>query len=685
MEMDSKMFWRYVHQNKHKTDNYHIIQDGDNTYVEPEEQANMWKMHFHNLLNEAPEEHKLYDNEWKAHIDNNVTNIKANCRPDAVPDGIDLTPFTRAQLQDTLASLPKGKAPGIDLLTYEHLKYGGSKLTQCLCYLFNAIVRIMEVPSGFKQGLLIPLYKGGRKPHNNKNSYRGITLLPVVNELIEKCLYDRMKNKLNEMNFPPTLQYAGKKGANSLMTSFSVQEIICISLEKHSKVFAGFLDIEKCFDKVWWNGLFHKLYKLGITDKLWLLIRNWYEYSTCVVLVNGVYSDEFNISRSIRQGGILSMLMMTVAFYDIHSHIDPDYEHGLAHGDIYLGSPAFADDIALMSYTKNGLQTMLDNAYEYSKRWRFTFSVPKSKCIVFGETKIENMRNSRDRTFIMNNQTLDEIQHKMHVGVELCAYPSSTHRTKSVCNKSHAMLANLATAGVRPNGLNPIVANMLWNKIGISSLLYGSEVWHGTTKTEMVNLEKTQVRKMKHLQGLPLRTHDYLVRALIKQPSMECMIDKRKLSFLRTLITSKGLTQSVFLHRLYSGIFSSGHTGFIQDITQVLRKYKLQNYLRTYTHGGEFPPKKHWKAIIKDSVIEYEKNMCNRILSGKGDVQRFLRIMDRRLYIKSYPLYTASMHSVHHLKLLKLAKLVCLPTGTIRQCELCNNDYHEITDRIIIS
>jgi hypothetical protein len=145
------------------------------------------------------------------------------------------------------------------------------------------------------------------------------------------------------------------------------------------------------------------------------------------------------------------------------------------------------------------------------------------------------------------------------------------------------------------------------------------------------------------------------------------------------------LTKSVFLHRLYSGIFSSGHTGFIQDITQVLRKYKLQNYLRTYTHGGEFPPKKHWKAIIKDSVIEYEKNMCNRILSDKGDVQRFLRIMDRRLYIKSYPLYTASMHSVEHLKLLKLAKLVCLPTGTIRQCELCNNDYNDITEHIIMS
>ena len=34
-----------------------------------------------------------------------------------------------------------------------------------------------------------------------------------------------------------------------------------------------FLDIEKAFDKLWWNGFFLKLHKVGITHKLWHLFR----------------------------------------------------------------------------------------------------------------------------------------------------------------------------------------------------------------------------------------------------------------------------------------------------------------------------------------------------------------------------------------------------------------------------
>ena len=39
------------------------------------------------------------------------------------------------------------------------------------------------------------------------------------------------------------------------MTSFSVQELIRHHTENKGKVFAAFMDMEKCFDKIWWNGL----------------------------------------------------------------------------------------------------------------------------------------------------------------------------------------------------------------------------------------------------------------------------------------------------------------------------------------------------------------------------------------------------------------------------------------------
>ena len=110
--------------------------------------------------------------------------------------------------------------------------------------LFNAIVKYTNVPDGFSKGLLIPLYKGGRKPRNNKNSYRGITLLPMLSKLLEKCIQGRMTPRLEAMKFPSRLQFAGENSSSSIFTSFSVQEIINTIVNKHGKVFSGFLDMQ---------------------------------------------------------------------------------------------------------------------------------------------------------------------------------------------------------------------------------------------------------------------------------------------------------------------------------------------------------------------------------------------------------------------------------------------------------
>ncbi len=171
----------------------------------------MWNRHFQSLLNESQAENEQYDNEWREYIEEEVKHILREAEPDQCPDGVDLSSFTSEEIMEKISALPNGKAPGHDMLTYEHIKHGGNHLIECITRLFNAIIKHVRIPSGFKQGLLIPLYKGGKKPRCNKNSYRGITLLPVLNKLFERCIHDRISNKLQQMKFPSALQFAGKK------------------------------------------------------------------------------------------------------------------------------------------------------------------------------------------------------------------------------------------------------------------------------------------------------------------------------------------------------------------------------------------------------------------------------------------------------------------------------------------
>jgi hypothetical protein len=51
----------------------------------------------------------------------------------------------------------------------------------------------------------------------------------------------------------------------------------------------------------------------------------------------------------------------------------------LTHGNTYIGTLAFADDIVALSYTHNGLQTMLNNAHIYATKSRFTCSIEKRR------------------------------------------------------------------------------------------------------------------------------------------------------------------------------------------------------------------------------------------------------------------------------------------------------------------
>jgi hypothetical protein len=201
--------------------------------------------------------------------------------------------------------------------------------------------------------------------------------------------------------------------------------------------------------------------------------------------------------------------------------------------------------------------------------------------------------------------------------------------------------------------LYPIVANSLWNKIGLSSILYGSEIWYALTKTEAVMLDKLQIRKLKQMQKLALRTDDALVTAMVTQYSVMTIIEIRKKYFLCKLICSTGITKCIFVNRLYDDtILFISNKGFIPEICTILSKYDLTKYFLTYVYGGQFPTRMCWKAIVKQAVASNERDKCHTIISDKADVPRFLRIMTNRLYQKSFPFYVIAMKDYKYTKLL---------------------------------
>ena len=85
-------------------------------------------------------------------------------------------PITMEEVKKAIQELRRGKAPGVDGVVNEVLKYGGEQMARALYLMFNVLFE--RVPVDWTRGLGVPLYKDGDK-HVGDN-YRGITLLSVV-------------------------------------------------------------------------------------------------------------------------------------------------------------------------------------------------------------------------------------------------------------------------------------------------------------------------------------------------------------------------------------------------------------------------------------------------------------------------------------------------------------------------
>ena len=97
---------------------------------------------------------------------------------------------TLEEISKALKQLSSGKAPGPDAIPAEVLKFGGPALLSNLHKLFLTIWESETGPQGFKDGILLKLYK--KKNKFDCGNYRGITLLSIVGKLFAKVVLNRI-------------------------------------------------------------------------------------------------------------------------------------------------------------------------------------------------------------------------------------------------------------------------------------------------------------------------------------------------------------------------------------------------------------------------------------------------------------------------------------------------------------
>ena len=212
-----------------------------------------------------------------------------------------------------------------------------------------------------------------------EKNYRGISLTSCLGKLfdnlllirISKCFEDLRLFQDNMMGFRPSM-----RTSNNV---FVLKTLIDKQLHKNEKLYCCFVDFSKAFDTVWRKGLVAKLKAFRICGKMFDIIENRYLNTNGHVIVHDFISDNFEINLGVKQGDPPSPFFFNVYMNELCSDLIQMEQDAPTINDIKISCLFWANDLVLISTTKDGLRNQLNVVNDYCSDWKLTLNAEKKQ------------------------------------------------------------------------------------------------------------------------------------------------------------------------------------------------------------------------------------------------------------------------------------------------------------------
>ena len=104
-----------------------------------------------------------------------------------------------------------------------------------------------------------------------------------------------------------------------------------------------------------------------------------YEKTKLSVRLPSGITEFFPSNVGLKQGCNMSPILFNLFLNDINEIFDVSFCHPVSLGNIKLSNLLYADDLILISETKTGLQSCLDNLQEYYQKWKLRSTIKRRK------------------------------------------------------------------------------------------------------------------------------------------------------------------------------------------------------------------------------------------------------------------------------------------------------------------
>ena len=396
--------------------------------------------------------------------------------------------WTKSEIDKVCSKLKSGKARDRDDLIFElfNPKVCGADMSNSLQKMFNGIKNNLDIPGFMRKVAITSLYKnkGSKSDFSNQ---RGVFNVSKVRSILDKILYNDVYETIDkELSYS---NIGARKGRNIRDHLFVVYAIINDVINGSSPpIDIQSIDINKCFDEMWYEEVHNDLYDVKVQDKKFALIAKLDEEAEVIVKTPAGPTNEFKLEDLIMQGSVFGPIKSTIQIdtlgrdcmknnqglfkYKSVLSIPP-----LALIDDCLGFSTCSTDAVLMNSILNNKIASKKLRLSSEKCRHLHISKKQSKCYNNLKAGSQNMKKSVECSYLgdilsVSGSVDATIEKRRQKGI-------------GICSQISGMINGLSLGHYYFK-----IAFLLRETMLLNGMLTNLEVWHPVSSSQIEILEK---------------------------------------------------------------------------------------------------------------------------------------------------------------------------------------------------
>lgn len=452
---------------------------------------------------------------WKEYFTELLTR---NGQPDRAP----YPPYQSAQPQtaeptleevrESTTNMSNDKAPGVDNIPAELIKYGGKQTMEQLHRLILEIWRTEKMPTEWNTSIICPVYKKGERL--NCNNYRGISLLPAAYKIFSNIVKKRITVYADDII--GEYQAGFRKNRSTTDQIFTIRQIMEKGWEHNTPIYQLLVDFKQAYDCIDREALYAAMEELGIPHKLVKLTRITMVHSNCQVKIQNKLTDNFVTDIGLRQGDGLAPILFNLVLEKVIREMKIHSAGTIATKSYQI--VGYADDMNIVGRTVSDVKETYCKLEEEARKVGLVVNEEKTKLLPMKQTR------RLGQYLTVEGKNFEIVQEFKYLGSNLNTCNDLTREIQNriiAGNKAYYALRNT----FRSSLVNQKTKIRIYQATVRSITTYGCQCWTLTKQMEetLLRFERKILRRIfgafQEEDGWRIR-YNYELAELYKSPDI---------------------------------------------------------------------------------------------------------------------------------------------------------------------